>query len=153
MQDDRLREPVRTRNNISVHLNKNLLGCISEFCNLNTQFQLVIVNRKFNEVLNKSKTFCQFILINSREDSRAIRDSYKIFGDKNTQFITRVKNEISQNLTCHQTEDFLNEFLGLLLNQVTKFGRLSLDIKNIIKEEKLMHNVSNALKQSKSSYV
>jgi hypothetical protein len=125
-----------------------MLGVIIEFTNLDTQFKIIILNKKFRQVIQSSNIFCDFL--RKIKESSKVTLTNQIFNDKIllSPYIIRLRDDLEQKYTSHQVEDFLTEMLKILLNRLTKKDSLNLAGNNLGRNPEIIKMIIDFLKRN-----
>lgn len=116
------------QSNICSRLPGNIFGYLLQFCNLNTSFNLIKVNKRIkNVILTKSPIFQNFIEV--RNFFRNTKKNYlENILDSETTNLIFIKNKLTEKFTPSQVDNFLSEILFTLFDENSHFNN-ELEIK------------------------
>lgn len=142
---------------------KDLLGVISEFCGLTTQFSLLRVNKKFNEVIKKNTLFIVFIeerknLPNFSNAKQLFDEDYADYdsdsdshSDFDSSYLTTLVNTLNLKFKySSQFENCFTEIMNIHFKQVAVDRKLDLSGCSIGYFSKKIEYTSMALKHNEN---
>lgn len=137
--------PISSNSSICNLLSINMLGLVFEFCNLNMNFLLFKVNRKFKKVLQNS-TFIKDFIAESKIFLKKKKKEKKGIFNTEPSFFTELTNKLRIKYSSLQVDDFVTQIMNFIIKRIANDEILGMYTNILAKNPKILKNFSDALK-------